>query len=300
MKVLFASHTGCDWLASTLYQGLLEVVGEENLFDACGGERSIPGSSMQAKRLMGSECGFDLLVLNACFLREFGWDWVCGHLGVETRGVPGGRLLPHAKIVYVEGWDLPWDINPPPFACDAYFRREIQPGINYPYPCEPMHFAVPEKLFDWNVEKTVDVCCLINCKDIGVRHDILNVLSSLKQYQIAVNGAGVPHADYVHTMKRAKLAICPPGAGSDCMHQWEAVAYGAIPVFVGHPNVLRDPWFGDNQVFSCNSPAQLPDLIYHALHDCDLYAMRYNLYHQAKNYHTARRRAERLLRKVGL
>jgi hypothetical protein len=299
VKVLFASHSGCDWIASTLYQGFLEVVGEENLYDASGGDRSLPGPGVQAKKVLGPETGFDLLVVNACFRSQHGWDWIVGHLGVETRGLPNARLLSTCKIVYVEGYDHAWDINPPPFHCDAIFRREIEPGGPYPYSCEPLLFAMPWSCFDWTPrDRHIDVACLINCKGIGVRHETLAAVDSLRgKYAIASCGAGVPHGDYKWSLYHAKLTICPPGGGSDCMHPWEAIAYGSIPVFVGHPDRVREPWFGDGQVFWCNHPGELPRFLEWALQQ-DLEGIRHRLQGQAKTFHTTRRRAERVLSKV--
>src|SRR5215831_7148277 len=297
MKILFASCYVCDWIASTLWHGFRELVGAENVYDAWEGLRNLSGTEIRTEQLMGDEAGFDLLVINACFLRDRSWEWIAGHLGVETKGVPGGRLLPTARVVYVEGWDGEWDINLPHVPVDAIFRREIDERYIYPYECHPILMAVPEAFFETSDhERDIDVCYMVNAKSVGLRwelHDVLNGLPPwISRFLTPRQEFGaVIYSDYLNVLRRSKLCVCPPGAGSDCMRQWEAIALGAIPVFVGHAPRWRIPWFSSSEIFWCHDVADLPKVIEQAL-GSDLITRRLKMQANALKNHTIRARAQ--------
>lgn len=303
MKVLFATRTSIDWLASTLWDGLRDLVGAENLFTAAPASFVPFELEGEKPREMGAEIGFDLLVLNSCFLFDHGWDWALGHLGIETRGQSGGRLKASARIAYIEGDDSAAVIRQPLSDADVVFRREIDPEIDYPYACHPLGFAVPERWYDVEPrERWIDAAYLVNGKDVPVRWEILRVLEAMNErFQVVLTPTGnaVPFDRYRDILLHSKLCICPPGAGSDCLRQWEAVAFGAIPVFVGHPPRRREPWFSGDEVYSCDRPDELPGLLERALAD-DLDERRRRVQHNSLLAHTTRARAQRLLNLSGV
>jgi hypothetical protein len=103
-------------------------------------------------------------------------------------------------------------------------------------------------------------------------------------------------------MTRSKLGLCPTGANGesfDCLRTWEVVAGGAIPIFIGWPDRIREPWFADDEHFWCHDANQLPDIIDRAL-DMDLKFMRVKMQANAKNNHTTKARAQKILDVLGM
>src|SRR5215469_925488 len=89
MKILFATHDEADYLASCLWDGFQEVVGVENVYDAGNNftlheaplvqsnyapYHNVSSGRGNGKRL-NIERNFDLLVLNACFLKNHDWHY---------------------------------------------------------------------------------------------------------------------------------------------------------------------------------------------------------------------------------
>jgi hypothetical protein len=152
-----------DYISSCTWDGLQEVLGEDNVVDAVNSPwlhkssldamygtgphpevRAISGSREGVSyKVLQSSGYFDLIVLHACFVRDLDWQWVKDLKGIN----------PRAKVAYVEGWDAAWDVTRPEIPVDAYFRREINDSI--PYPMRPHHlsFAMPERMFPQTTPK---------------------------------------------------------------------------------------------------------------------------------------------------
>ncbi len=312
MKVLFASATHCDWIASTLWQGLIEVLGQESVFDATGGDRSLPGSQCHTTSTLenprGPETGFDLLVLNSIFLVEHDWNWAVGHLGQETMGHLGGRLKAGAKIILVEGHDGANDIHPPPFPVDAVFRREIDPLIAYPYDCQSIDFALPQRLFDLgDHNRPFDLACVMNAKGMPHRETALAEARRLHGRFAVTAGEGYPHDQYMQALRLSKFVLCVPGAADcgDCIRNAEAVAMGAIPIFVADPPRIKVPWFDSTTAVWCPAfrwhsiVSELEPLLAGVLRG-DVLAKRRRLQAYGLEHHCTAAMARRLLRSVGL
>lgn len=114
---------------------------------------------------------------------------------------------------------------------------------------------------------------------------------------------GMGWQDYFGYLRRAKLALCPSGADdTDSLRTMEAVACGAVPVFVGYPDYTRDPWFDGTMSFSA-SPANLPDVLDEALAQAEsghLEEKRKNLMAHVRQHHTTAARARRVLEVLGI
>jgi hypothetical protein len=102
---------------------------------------------------------------------------------------------------------------------------------------------------------------------------------------------------YLDLLKQSKLCLVANGGGgsSDGPRQWEAIAAGAIPVFVSQPCRVRWPWFvvGEH-VFWSNGRDNLPACLDHALKQ-DLPGMRQRLQEHAIREHTTEARAKQFL-----
>src|SRR5207247_384327 len=78
------------------------------------------------------------------------------------------------KIVWFETLDGSKDIILPPIKVDAVFRREIDPGVSYPYKHKPLSLlcGVPARWFDdpiygWTDDKPYDVFNVSNAVCTG-------------------------------------------------------------------------------------------------------------------------------------
>lgn len=322
MKVLFVMcKQATDHLGSVLWDGLCEVLGEENVVDAVGhrllhssmcGELPYRGyapwrfahadvlSGISGRRegrvWDGSESGFDLLVLNAAFLREYGWEWAKRWAGALRAG---------GKVAYVEGWDSAHEIHTPLVTPDAVFRKEIDPGFAYPYSCHHLTFAFPSRWMhedDLTCERPRDLFYSGTTHSHPDRWATLSaVFQSSARHQSVVASAhlGVSATEYFWHYRRSKLALCPASAeGADSLRTYEAVACGCIPLFVSYPPWRRDDWFS-GKVFECAGAGDVAAHVDAALAR-DLPAMRRELLAFAREKHTTRARAEKLLRLVGV
>lgn len=323
MKVLFVTaREATDHLASCLWDGLQEVLGEENVVDAVDHRclhapmahesvyrderddsrfgRNTVLTAISGRRngkiLHNDETGFDLLILNAAFLRAGEFDW---HFARRLTA----RLRPGAKVVYVEGWDSAHEVHPPEMHVDAVFRKEIDPSHRYPYDCRHLTFAAPARWFD---ESDIDCPRPRDVFYSGTTHSNpmrFGMLSAVFQTRhrhesiVASSHMCLSVADYFAMYRRSKLALCPSSAErADSLRTYEAVACGSIPIFVDYPPWHREEWL-DGYCFFCGSDG-VADHIDAAL-DRDLPAMRKALWHHARKNHTTRARAEKLLRSVG-
>lgn len=311
-RAIFVTCQRGDYMSSVLWDGLNEVLGSENVRDAARSpclhptalNEEPPGDpNLNVGRhpkawnnfLGDTEGNFDLMVIVDAFLCDYSdWKWPD-----SLRA----RLRPGAKIVFVVGLDS-WEWEPTPtFPVDAVFRREILPG--HPYRGHPrsLMMAAPSRWFGHS--KVEDSARYLDVFYSGnpsspVRWEVASMMfqTKKKHRSLGATVAGVPYRTYFQFLREAKLALCPPGAGSDCIRQWEVVACGAIPVMVGHPPRVRDPWFTDDEIFTC-SVDDLPATIDRALSE-DLTARRERLVQKAFAHHTTKARAETILRAVGL
>ena len=245
---------------------------------------------------MGDEYNFDLLVLNAAFLRDHDWHWAWH---VLERVKYGG------KVAYVEGWDSahevhnPWTESNPPFPVTTIFRREIDPDFRYPYQCYHLDFASPARWFDETERLGLE-------RNIGVYFS--GTLHSnpfrLPIAQEAIKVAGkywfVLAADHPfdtkenqRLMRRSKIVLSPPGA-ADCNSTgrlFEILACGAIPVCVNYLERVHEP---ELRCYFTDIP-KLISTIDLALYD-GWEQRRQQIFDHARQHHTTRARAERLLR----
>jgi hypothetical protein len=314
MRVLFvAPRNSPDFLASCLWDGLQEVCGEANVVDAvgcpwlhlgsdgCGSDvvravSCVRNGVVKDNEGLSSLC--DLLVINACFNREHDWPWIVQFLEL---------LTPTGKVAYVEGWDAAWQVHPPKIHVDAYFRKEIAPNVAYPMPPHYLTFAAPERWFLLdNGRRTCDVffsgnpnTCLpahpIRWPALGEVFRTRNTHRSI----IATTGMGLDYFRYFAAMRQSKLCLCLPAAdNADSFRTFEAIACGAVPIFVDYPLHHRDPWFPRDACITC-TVSTLAEHIDEALSH-DLAPRRAALRDHALKYHTTAARARQMLTALGM
>jgi hypothetical protein len=310
VRALVVTSGDCDYLSACLWDGLQEVLGEANVFDACGCpwlhksslDRLCPGGphpefyaicgAREGRTCRAADGPFDLLVVHSCFLRDGGWGRLEPWLG---------RLGPRGKIAYVEGQDAAWHVEAPPLRVDAVFRREVSPEVAYPYACHHLSFAMPARLFAApGGDRPFDVFFAgnpLSCRPgRPVRWPMLAGLFATRTLHrsLACTGHLGGWEPYYDFLCRSRLALAPPGA-DDCesLRCYEAAAAGAVPVLVGYPDRVRDPWFPDDACFS--TPVEgLPGCLDAALAE-DLGPRQAALREHALKHHTTRARAEKLL-----
>ncbi len=305
MKVLFATSKHPDYISGQLWDGLRSLLGNENVVDATGCDflhRQDDSGPIERTaspgEILGDHRDFDLLVLNACFNRNHDWNWV--------QEIKAARLKPGARIAYVEGWDGANEIYPVPMHVDHVFRREYDPVIAYPYaPITPLTMSAPLRWFDEPRKKMadrfIDVICLSWWHAAPIRWECYQrVFDIAQRNKVVLAGGYLPYPMYWDRLKNSKLCICPPGGGncSDTMRTYEAVACGTIPVFVGHPKRINDPWFASYDAFFCPHPNDIPPTLNRILstNEFDLQAMSDRLVQYGRTHHTTIARAATLLK----
>jgi hypothetical protein len=308
MRVLFASFDGGDYLASMLLDGLQEVLGWENVADAGNNQyfHRFPEKPRDPNEMICStrkckkavdEDDFDLLVLNAAFLRQHDW-----HFALRCRE----RLLPWGKIAYVEGWDSAHEVhNPltecgPPFHVDAVFRREIDPDFSYPYAAHHLDFAAPARWFEETEQKSltrdIDVFWIGTNHSCPVRPRMVEEALKLgDKFNVVVHGEHRYTAwEHLDMLRRSKIALIPPGADyCNCLACWCAIAAGAVPVFVEHPRRTCEPNFF-NIVGAWCQVESLADTV-KMLMAVDCKNIHDDVLSYGKMWHSTKTRAEKLL-----
>jgi hypothetical protein len=311
MRVLLATCASDDYLSACLYDGLQELLGEGNVSDAGftgalhAGHNLGPcarvGAWRVGRRLDASEgAAYDLLILNACLTRDHpDWHWAAMLRECHLR--PGGR------VALVEGHDGYNEVHLPPFECDAYFRRELDPTFPYPYPKAPhcLMMGAPRRWFELGEhERPIDVYYTAASLGTSHRWDVCAAAYQTKtRHRSIVGSTGVGMELYFSWLVQSKIALCPAGAGNcaDCLRTWEVVAKGAIPVFVGYPERTRDPWFEPDTYRRCPDASALPETIDALLSmpPAKLADARRRLLATALQDHTTVARAKRLLELTG-
>ncbi len=324
MRALLACSRGDDYQASTIWDGLQELLGEENVFDAAAEPTPMLHRFMHKQSTVGcvepysggyipglSPCAnvgawrdgrmiedmdgqADVLVVVAKFLedRPEHWQWI---------EMLQDRCTADHKVIYIEGWDSVDQCETPIVYPNACFRREMD-GRKYdlPHAPHPLGFAAPSRWFMTSDHpRDIDVFYAgAGASTHPVRgHMLGKVFETRERHNSIIASMGVGTPVYWDCMRRAKLALVPPGGGdcSDTLRFWEAVACGAIPVMVGHPHRVQEHWFGGDAIFECSSPLTLPDVLDFALERNDLPRMRRRMQEHAMKWHTTAARARRML-----
>jgi len=309
VKILFVSGRHCDWLASTIYLGLIGRYGRRNVFDATGGDRSMTGMPCFTEPTLDDERGFDLLVINACFRANHDWHFILGHCGVSSKGEPNARLKKTCKIAYVDGWDLAHEFYAPPFAVDGVFRREIDPTLIYPYTPHWLGFGAPKRWYRDadNERRPIDVFFGGSERSHPIRWETCREVFKANRHTAVISlhteGYSLPPEHYFEYLSRSKIGLCPLGGGGcEAVRTYETAAAGAIPLFVGkvlHDN--QEGWFTPG--FDCLY-SHTADGVPHLLDTClnspeGMKALRENVLVTAKR-HTVRARVNKMLRILGV
>lgn len=304
MRVLFATCNDDDYLSACLWDGFQELFGEDNVSDAkynpnfhratAGGPCGRIAGSRQGRCLSHLDgSSYDLLVLNAALIRDRDWRWAQGLKQY---------LNPSGKTVLVEGFDAADDINKPPFQVDAVFRREIGWGIDYPYSPHCCMMSAPSRWFDDSDhdDRPIDFF-YAGGPAVPFRQQMCDVIRNsldLRGQIFEISNTGVGFNEYWTKLRQAKIGLCPVGGGSDCMRHWETIAAGAIPLFVGLPPRVRQPWLPEECYgWAPDDLNDLPRIIRHLL-GLDLQRMRKHLRAFSLAYHTTLARATAIMAHV--
>jgi hypothetical protein len=302
MKVLFAASAQPDYQMACLWDGLQEVLGPENVYDAADApylhQKNFPHPAAQiaAHREYDSPLyvSFDLMIVSTSFLKD-GKDW---HWPLSLLS----RLKKNAKIALLEGWDSAHEVHDPrreavpPLVPDAVFRREIDPGFAYPYEPHHLGFAAPMR---WFHEPTIfgrAPQALFAGNVYPERGQLLDLLRAPEPlgFPLLVM-RGLPQEGCLAALWAVKIALCPSGAErSDCLRTYEAVSQGAVPLFIDYPPWRREPWFGVEHCFSVDASVNLANFIPDALEQMTDY-MSKMVFQHAREHHTTKARAEKVL-----
>lgn len=310
-RCLFITSRDDDFLSACLFDGLQTVLGPENVLCAEHYSYLAPGCPTPAGRVAGAHALYvaeryqdvDVAVVNACYDRDHDGGWLLHELGNR-------RLW--GRAAYVEGWDAAWHVHPPPDVPKPFvvFRKEWETLRLYPYVCGHLTFACPERWLAFpEGGRDVDVFFAGNLDSCDprwprLRHDMRKQADGLAyahwgKYNVAVEGRRLSYDEHTALLRRTKLALVPAGAdGAETMRGFEAAAAGAVPVFVSYPDLVREDWFTPDVAYFAQVE-HLADILAGALRD-DLAAKRARLREHVLAKQTTRRRAEKVLRALGV
>jgi hypothetical protein len=308
VKVLFVTCKAADYISSVLWDGLCEVLGPQNVYDAIHSPQLHPVKGEDSNRdpntavgrhpgaianYLRDENGFEIMVMNAAFFRE-------GSMGQAERFRALCRQ--DAAMIYVNGDDgTDWGVTPP-WPIDAFFRREMVPGFPYPGNTHPITMAAPRRWFvEMPVERDIDFLHAGWYMAHPARWQIAQKMFSTQRrhHSLCATQSIIPYSYWFSMLRRTKFCICPPGAGSDCLRQWEALACGAIPIFVDHPDRLGDlhPQ-GTITIKDVDELPALMDTLMDRVLGYDMTGDRRAMWENALAKHTTAARARQVLRSV--
>lgn len=235
--------------------------------------------------------------------------------------------LPRSKKAYVDGsewradgWDTPRQVvdsldNPrlrrgDPWlnedmaeACGHYFKRECWPEDVSGRDVKPLPFALCERHIVEPLQKDIDVFCSFGHVKTGLRKEANQIVDHFQKTVDAgsrikvVLKSGMSQAEYVDTLRRSRVVIDAWGGGDTTDRFWEGVGAQACVLYQRH-NVVTPNAFVDNEhAVSWSTPSELLNNLHRLVYQADE-AERIGSqgFEHALRFHTARHRAEEILR----
>lgn len=335
-KVLWVDHPEGDYLASFVFMGLCEELGDDNVVDypsklsfhglmhrypspyavpvGDGGGMPWERAARAAPDAIGTTGPYEWMRPSSG--RVWSRDEVISRIGEfslvvlaapRTYNVPalediivavGRDRMP--PIVIMDGEDysaIRVDLVQK-FQPKVYFKRELMPGSGCGCRLEPFSFATPVRLPVEPVEKDIDVLFLGGAS-WGSRDEACNALRAAfgERFVGGVRGH-VAHVEYLRMLARAKIAISVRGYGYDTVKFFEIPSMpGTLLVSDTAPIVRPAPFVHGETALFFSSPSELVEVVRHALDD-EPWRQKIS---EAGNrhlatHHTPRARAKELLR----
>lgn len=303
-----------DYLVATVLEGMQDLGVELVVSD--------PGNGVTDTKLSDAE-----------FIEAAkGSDLVIAFFGkVRGNTAPRWHLLdsvelPRSRKVYVDGsewsatgWEAsgqadaalkdptrrrgtPWLNGPMLNVCGHYFKRETYPD-DLKLGIKPLPFALRKHHIIDDVEKDIDVFCSFGHTKTGLRREAIQLVTDFKNTATApvnvVVRNDLPRDEYIRTLARSRVVVDCWGGGDTCDRFWEAVGAKACVLYQRYQVEFPNPFIDFKHAFSFNTVSGMSNMLHRLVYGEDeTERVGYQGFEHALRFHTARHRAEEILRVV--
>lgn len=224
-----------------------------------------------------------------------GSEWTCTGYPESSDSVSKARL----DASYRRG--TPWIDTEMRSTCRYYFKRECYPedekdGI------VPLLFGTMLDDIDDPLEHEYDVFCSFGQTNDGLRKEAVDLCKRLiNEGKRVFLGSSIPRSEYRAALQRSLVAIDAWGGGDCCARLWEIAAMGICPIYQRYNIVFPDAFEEGQSCLAFSTARELEDRVREAIADRERTAMiGLKAQEHTLRYHTSTRRAEFVLRKMGL
>lgn len=305
-----------DYLVETVLEGLVDLGVELVVSD--------PGNGVVTEKMEDDDF---LAQANAC-------DAILAFFGkVRNNSAPRHHLLdrvqlPRSKKVYVDGsewsytgWEHkgqadaarvidplfrhgdPWFNEPMLEKCGHYFKREAWPQDIEHVRVKPLPFALCKRHILESRVKDVDVFCSFGHTKTGLRKEAIEVVDHFQRTMDPSLGikvvvkSGMSQEEYLDTLSRSRIVIDAWGGGDTTDRFWEGVGARACVLYQRHNIVTPNPFVDFQHAVSWSTSSELSNHLHRLVYTADeTETIGSQGFEHALRFHTARHRAEEILR----
>lgn len=302
-----------DYLVETVLEGLAELGVDLVVSD--------PGNGVTTEKMKDDEF---VQQANTCDALLVFFGKVRGNQPVR-RHILDSIRLPREKLVYVDGsewradgWDTPrqvvdslddprlrrgepWIDEEMWERCGHYFKRECWPQ-DLSWGVKPFPFALCDRHRVEPLTKNIDVLCSFGHVKTGLRKEAIETCERLRRetnLNILVK-AGMSRDEYMNALARSRIVVDAWGGGDTTDRFWEGVGATACVLYQRYNIVVPNVFVDWRHAVSYGTAAEMLSSVNRLLNDPSVkpecIANR-GLEH-ALQFHTARHRAEEILRAV--
>jgi hypothetical protein len=187
--------------------------------------------------------------------------------------------------------------------CGHYFKRECYP-IDVECGITPLPFALCKRhVLDDGAPRDIDVFCSFGHTKTGLRQEAIEVIEHFQKTLDpslgirVVTKSGMSQKEYINTLWRSRIVIDAWGGGDTTDRFWEGVGAKACILYQRHQVVTPNPFVDFEHAVSWETPSELSNSLHRLVYSADeAETIGSQGFEHALRFHTARHRAEEILR----
>lgn len=189
-------------------------------------------------------------------------------------------------------------------SCGHYFKRECYPVDVSHRGVKPLPFALCARHIRLGAKKDIDVFCSFGHEKTGMRKEAREVVEHFKRTMDAgsqlnvVIKSGMSQEEYANTLARSRIVVDAWGGGDTTDRFWEGIGAGACVLYQRHNVITPNPFVDWEHAVSYSSVSELSNSLHRLVYGSDLEKIAKNGLEHALRFHTARHRAQEILRVV--
>jgi len=303
VKILYITCQNFDYVAGTLWSGLIELLGADNVIDYPNIDymrgkntpiftkvNQYPTAYSKSNILsMINNNEISHIIINYCYFWFFKWDDIECFFNKFN-----------GEIIYINGSDEAALPNLPPIRIHKIFQREIikenEKKIAVPLFMSANKYMLNEEFISFD-KRPIDIFFSGNLSN-QLRWDVGKILFNMhKQFKIVyATDTFLDRDRYYEISRKSKLNFHIRGAGWDCMRLWELLSnYNCV--IADKPDIeLEDQFFrhGESMIFFDKN--NLKDIVYYYLdHLKEMENVALNSFDLLKRHHLNINRAKKIL-----